>query len=108
MRIVWRMAKTYSGTWLDKVPDPYKHSVLSSLERLGYNPRTIEREIVAHAQARHKNVYLDMERSRIASFLEASQKYFSQFDVPGEAKRFQEYCLVVGIDHLASRADPGL
>ncbi|ETS62585.1 hypothetical protein PaG_03222 [Moesziomyces aphidis] len=80
-QIVWqkRTAFKKSYTWLDKLPELFQWPVLDSVERLGFNPRTVERQVARLPQEADNSLYSPTRSARMANILEQSRRYLTQF-----------------------------
>ncbi|GAK65055.1 uncharacterized protein PAN0_007c3272 [Moesziomyces antarcticus] len=80
-QIVWQKRTTFkkSYTWLDELPDLFQWPALESVERLGYDPRTVERQLARLPQEADNSLYAPARAARMANILEQSRRYLTQF-----------------------------
>lgn len=89
--ILWQNLKEdYTRVWVTDVKEVYKWEVLPDLERLGYDPSTIEREIDVYA---HANGHETDER--LHGYLRDAVRYFTQFDSEKGARLLNTYSLML-------------
>ena len=95
-QVVWEQDAHRDGAfWLNELAEVYKWPIFGDLERLGYNPDTIEREISVYEQEKDANTYSRLDGSQLADLVRSSRFYVSQLDVPDGEKLFNRYTLML-------------
>ncbi|KIS69771.1 uncharacterized protein UMAG_02293 [Mycosarcoma maydis] len=91
---VWsRYTIRYGNYWLNQLSEVYRWPVFSDLERLGYEPSTIEQELVVYDRIRPRETYSSNE-VKLALLLKAARPYMAQFDTATGEQLFNLYALM--------------
>ena len=101
-QVVWENLRRPGRTewWLNDLSEVFKWPILDNLERLGYNPTTIDREIAAYENARPAESYATYTSVDIERILKSTGRYLKQFDKASGNEKFNSYSLVfTPLDH---------
>ncbi|GAC98773.1 hypothetical protein PHSY_006368 [Pseudozyma hubeiensis SY62] len=104
---VWVRHRRFSDkVWLDEFPEVYKWPVFADVERLGFNPSTIDREIAVYSQERAIETYPATRSHALATFLAAARRYMLQFDTPTGEALFNSYALMLAPVDASTGPEP--
>lgn len=102
---IWVRHRRFSDkVWLDELPEVYKWPVFADLERLGFNPSTIDREIAVYSQ--HRAIETYSESRELARLLAAARRYMMQFDTTTGEALFNSYALMLAPVDTSAGSEP--
>ncbi|KAJ9478719.1 hypothetical protein PHBOTO_002223 [Pseudozyma hubeiensis] len=104
---VWVRYRRFSDkVWLDELPEVYKWPVFADLERLGFSPSTIDREVAAYNQDLAIETYSATRSHELATLLAAARRYMLQFDTPTGEALFNSYALMLAPVDTSAGSEP--